>query len=154
VSGAAIYVSVAGAGEPDPALDKLAEEVGRLLAERGCVLVCGGLTGVMESAARGAGRAGGHVLGIVPDDNRRRANPYCTLVVASGIGQARNLAVAATGDVMIAIGSGWGTLSEIALARKLGRSVVTLEGRPLEGVAVAESAQAAVQAAIELAART
>ncbi len=148
---AAIYVSVAGAGEPDSALDALAEEVGRLLAERGCVLVCGGLAGVMESAARGASRAGGRVLGIVPDDHRRRANPYCTLVVASGVGQARNLAVAATGDVMIAIGSGWGTLSEIALARKLGRPVVTLQGRPLEGVVEADSPMRAVDEALSLA---
>jgi uncharacterized protein (TIGR00725 family) len=91
------------------------------------------------------------VLGIVPDDHRRRANPYCTLVVASGIGQARNLAVAATGDVMIAIGSRWGTLSKIALARKLGRPVVTLQGRPLEGVVEVDSSRRAVDEALSVA---
>jgi uncharacterized protein (TIGR00725 family) len=152
VSGA-VYVSVTGAGQPDPMLDAAAERVGRLLAERGCVVVCGGLRGVMESAARGAAGAGGQVLGIVPDDDRRRANPHCTLVVATGMGQARNLAVAATGDAMIAIGTGWGTLSEIALARKLGRPVVTLHGRPLDGVAAAESPEHAVDQALALAGR-
>ncbi len=144
----AVYVSVTGAGEPDPALDAAAEEVGRLLAEQGCVVVCGGLRGVMESAARGAAGAGGQVLGILPDDDRARANPHCTVVVATGMGQARNLAVAATGDAMIAIGTGWGTLSEIALARKLGRPVVTLLGRPLEGVIAAGSAEQAVAEAL------
>jgi uncharacterized protein (TIGR00725 family) len=143
-----LYVSVAGAADASPELDGLAGEVGRLLAERGCVVVCGGLGGVMEAASAAARTAGGQVLGIVPGDDRRSANPYCTLVVASGIGQGRNLAVAATGDVMIALGTGWGTLSEIALARKLGRAVITLCGPPLEGVIAASSPEEAVAAAI------
>ncbi|MDX6520831.1 MAG: hypothetical protein QOJ31_1531 [Gaiellales bacterium] len=147
-----VYVSVTGASGPDKELDALAGEVGRLLAELGCVVVSGGLGGVMEAASRGARDAGGQVLGIVPDEDRRRANPHCTLVVATGIGQGRNLAVAATGDVMIALGSGWGTLSEIALARKLGRPVVTLCGRPLDGVIAATTAAEAVTAALDAAA--
>jgi len=145
------YVSVAGAGRPDAELDALAADVGRLLAERGAVVVTGGLCGVMEAAARAAHAAGGQVLGILPGDRREEANPYCTLVVATGAGQARNLAVAATGDVMIAIGPGWGTLSEVALARKLGRPVVTLRGRPLDGVTAAVNAEQAVREALALA---
>ena len=144
------YVSVAGAGRSDPELDALAADVGRLLAERGAVVVTGGLSGVMEAAARGAQGAGGLVLGILPGDRRADANPYCTVVVATGTGQARNLAVAITGDVMIAIGPGWGTLSEVALARKLGRPVVTLRGRPLDGVTAAGTAEEAVREALAL----
>jgi uncharacterized protein (TIGR00725 family) len=144
-----VYVSVTGAAGPDEQLDALASEVGRLLAELGCVVVCGGLGGVMEAVARGARGAGGQVLGIVPDEDRQRANDHCTLVVATGIGHARNLAVAATCDVMIALGSGWGTLSEIALARKLGRPVVTLCGRPLDGVIATTTAAEAVDAALD-----
>jgi hypothetical protein len=148
----ATYVSVAGAGRSDPELDALAADVGRLLAGHGAVVVTGGLSGVMEAAARAAHDAGGQVLGILPGDRRDEANPYCTLVVATGAGQARNLAVAATGDVMIAIGPGWGTLSEVALAGKLGRPVVTLRGRPLDGVTQVDDAEAAVREALALAA--
>jgi uncharacterized protein (TIGR00725 family) len=144
-----VYVSVTGAAGPDEELDALASEVGRLLAELGCVVVSGGLGGVMEAASRGARDGGGQVLGIVPDEDRQRANPHCTLVVATAIGHGRNLAVAATGDVMIALGTGWGTLSEIALARKLGRPVVTLCGWPLEGVIPATTAAEAVTAALD-----
>jgi len=144
-----VYVSVTGAASPYEELDALASEVGRLLAELGCVVVSGGLGGVMEAASRAARDAGGQVLGIVPDEDRQRANPHCTLVVATGIGHGRNLAVAATGDVMIALGTGWGTLSEIALARKLGRPVVTLLGRPLEGVISVTTAAEAVAAALD-----
>jgi hypothetical protein len=145
------YVSVAGAGRSDPELDVLAADVGRLLAEQGAVVVTGGLSGVMEAAARAATAAGGQVLGILPGDRREDANPFCTLVVATGTGQARNLAVAATGDAMIAIGPGWGTLSEVALARKLGRPVVTLQGRPLDGVTPAAGPEEAVREALALA---
>jgi uncharacterized protein (TIGR00725 family) len=140
-----VYVSVAGASRSVAELDAHATEVGRLLAERGCVVVCGGLGGVMEAVARAAADAGGAVLGIVPDDDRHGASSHCTLVAATGIGHGRNLAVAASGDAMIAIGEGWGTLSEIALARALDRPVVTLCGRPLEGVTAASSAAEAVE---------
>jgi hypothetical protein len=145
------YVSVAGAGRSDPELDALAADVGRLLAKHGAVVVTGGLSGVMEAAARAAHAAGGQVLGILPGDRRQEANPHCTLVVATGVGQARNLAVAATGDVMIAIGPGWGTLPEVALACKLGRPVVTLRGHTLDGVTAADNADDAVQEALALA---
>lgn len=152
-------VSVIGSGtcDQDSELAAIAEQVGRGLAEAGTVLVCGGMGGVMEAASRGAAAVGGTVIGIVPGDSPRDANPHCTHVVATGIGHARNLAVVASGEAVIAVGGEWGTLSEIGFARRLGREVVTLrswrargEGAMAEmpGVTAAESAEAAVAAAL------
>src|SRR5262249_25685845 len=104
------YVSVTGAAGEYPELNEIAYEVGALLAERGCLVVAGGLGGVMAAAMAGAAARGGSSLGIVPSTERAHASPHATMVVAAGVGQARNLAVAATGDGMIAIGLGWGTL--------------------------------------------
>jgi uncharacterized protein (TIGR00725 family) len=137
---------------------QLGEEVGRLLAEAGVTLVCGGLTGVMEAACRGVTEADGVAIGIVPGNSVDEANPYCTHVVATGIGHARNLAVVSSGDVVIAIGGEWGTLSEIGFARAIGRTVIALrswtlsgrermEGAP--GVLLAESPREAVDLALE-----
>ncbi len=103
-----------------------AEAVGRGVAEAGAVLVCGGLGGVMEAASRGAAEAGGTVIGILPTVSRSDANNYVSHTIATGIGEARNLAVVASGDAVIAVGGEWGTLSEIAHARKLGRPVVAM----------------------------
>ena len=139
-----LQISVIGAGTEDAELTALAEEVGRLVAEAGARLVCGGLGGVMEAASRGAAEAGGEVIGIVPTAATADANPHVTHPVATGIGQARNLAVAATGDAVIAVGGAWGTLSEIAFARRLGRPVV--------GLATWELSSAGEEAGIELAA--
>jgi uncharacterized protein (TIGR00725 family) len=111
----------------------LAEEVGRLLAEAGVTVVCGAGPGVMEAAARGATEAGGRVIGIVRGTEIEEANAFCTEVVATGIGQARNLAVVGSGEIVIAVGGEWGTLSEIALARTIGRTVVTLHSWGLDG---------------------
>src|SRR3954469_22398577 len=94
--------------------------------EGGGVLVCGGGGGVMEAASGAAAEAGGVVIGIVPSDDPAHVNPHCTYVVATGIGHARTLAVVASGAAVIAIGGEWGTLSEIAFARRLGRIVATL----------------------------
>jgi uncharacterized protein (TIGR00725 family) len=145
-------ISVFGAGVPTEREAALAEEVGRLLAEAGVTLVTGGLGGVMEAASRGAAGAGGTVVAVIPGDDRRAANPYASVVVATGAGQARNVAVAASGDAGIAIGQGWGTLSEIALARKLGRPVVVLVGPELDGLEQAATAEEAVRLALELSA--
>jgi uncharacterized protein (TIGR00725 family) len=137
----------------------LAEEVGRLLAEAGATVFCGGRGGVMEAVARGAAEAGGTVIGIVPGTAPEEANPYCTQVIATGVGHARNLAVVASGEVTIAIGGEWGTLSEIGHARSMGRTVVALgswslaagrgemEGAP--GVIAAETAAEAVAQALD-----
>ena len=123
-----------GRVDPPPEVLAAAEEVGRGLAEAGITVVCGGLGGVMEAAARGAAEAGGEVIGILPGDHPGEANPYCTQVVATGIGHARNLAVVASGDAVIAIGGEWGTLSEIAFARRLGRPVVALQTWTVRGI--------------------
>jgi uncharacterized protein (TIGR00725 family) len=145
------YVSVVGSGTATGDLYEKARAVGRLIAERGGILVCGGLSGVMEAAARGATEAGGAAVGILPDEDRRRQNIYLTYSLATGTGQARNLAVVCSGDVVIAVGGEYGTLSEIGLARKVGRPVVVLEGWDLgEHVTVAPSPLAAVEAAFEL----
>src|ERR687885_2400660 len=141
------YVAVVGSGEASGDLYEKARTVGRLVAERGATVVCGGLSGVMEAAARGAAEAGGTAIGILPDEDRRRQNEYLTYSVATGAGQARNLAVVCSGDVVIAVGGGYGTLSEIGLARKVGRPVVVLEGWDLgEHVWVASSPKEAVLA--------
>jgi uncharacterized protein (TIGR00725 family) len=136
----------------------LAEEVGRLLAEAGVTLVCGGMGGVMEAVCRGATEAGSEAIGIVPGHEVGEANEFCTHVVATGIGHARNLAVVSSGEVVIAIGGEWGTLSEIGFARAIGRNVIGLHSWKLSGrermadapgVMPAESAREAVDLALE-----
>jgi uncharacterized protein (TIGR00725 family) len=126
-------IAVIGKGAPDDELTPLAEEVGRRLAEAGAVVVCGGMGGVMEGASRGAREAGGEVIGIVPTEDPGDANAYVTHAVATGIGHARNLAVVASGDAVIAIGGEWGTLAEIAFARRLGKSVAAVRSWSVSG---------------------
>jgi uncharacterized protein (TIGR00725 family) len=126
-------IAVIGKGAPDEELAALAEEVGRAIGEAGAVLVCGGLGGVMEAASRGARAAGGDVIGIVPGEDAASANPYVTHAVATGIGHARNLAVVASADAVVAIGGEWGTLAEIGFARRLGRSVAALRSWTVSG---------------------
>lgn len=152
-------ISVIGSGacEEGSKIWRFAEEVGRLLADRGAVLICGGMGGVMAAAARGATSAGGTVIGITPTTSLDDANEDCTHVVTTGIGHARNLAVVASGEAVIAIGGEWGTLSEIGFARRLDRPVVALrtwravgEGAMEEapGIVSAESAAEAVRLAL------
>jgi uncharacterized protein (TIGR00725 family) len=117
-------VSVIGSGVEHVAN---AEEVGRLLAERGCTIVCGGKSEVMAAAARGAKSVGGTTIGILPGESRADANEWIDHVVVTGIGHARNLAVVASGDAVIAVGGRYGTLAEIGFALTLGRRVVILE---------------------------
>ena len=128
-----------------------AEEVGRRLAERGCVVVCGGLGEVMEAAARGAKEAGGTTVGILPGVSARDANAWIDYAVATGTGHARNLAVVASCEAAIAVGGRWGTAAEIAYARLLGRPVVVLGAGPAvegEGIERAETAEEAVRLAL------
>ncbi|MGI8774188.1 MAG: TIGR00725 family protein [Actinomycetota bacterium] len=126
------YVAVVGAGDPGTDTDRLAYEVGRLLASRGAVLVCGGLTGVMEHACRGAKDGGGTTVGILPSTDKRHANPHVDVAIATGMGEMRNALIVRTADAVIAIGGGFGTLSEIAFALKLGRPVFGLSTWDLE----------------------
>src|SRR5689334_23532837 len=142
----AIQVSVVGSGAEHEAN---AEEVGRLLAERGCTVVTGGLGEVMAAAARGAKGAGGTTIGILPGERRGDANEWIDHIVVTGIGHARNLAVVASGDAVIAVGGSWGTMAEIAFASRLGRRVVILEpGHPVEGTQRASSPEEAVDLAL------
>jgi uncharacterized protein (TIGR00725 family) len=146
-----MQVSVIGSGAEHTGR---AEEVGRMLAERGCVVVTGGLGEVMAAAARGAKSAGGTTIGILPGESRSDANEWIDHAVATGIGHARNLAVVASGDAVIAVGGSWGTLAEIAFARRLARPVVVLEpGWEVagEGLQRAASAGEAVDLALRLA---
>jgi uncharacterized protein (TIGR00725 family) len=142
-----VQIAVIGSGSEHEAR---AEEVGRLLAERGCVVVTGGLDEVMAASARGAKEAGGTTIGILPGERRVDANQWIDHVVVTGVGHARNLAVVASGDAVIAVGGSWGTLAEIGFARRLGRPVVVLEpGWQLEGEGIERAATPAE--AVELA---
>ena len=126
-------------------------EVGRLLAERGCVVVTGGLDEVMAWALQGAREAGGTTIAILPGESHEGATEWADHVVVTGIGHARNLAVAASGDAVIAVGGSWGTLAEIAFAKRLGRPVVVLEpGLRVEGVETAPSPAAGVERVLAL----
>jgi len=119
-------VAVVGAASCTPEQAGTAAEVGRLLAERGAILVCGGRGGVMEAACRGAREAGGLTVGLLPGDDPKDGNAYLTVALPTGLGQSRNTLVALAGRAVIAIGGGHGTLSEIALALKSGRRVIGL----------------------------
>ena len=141
-------VAVVGSG-PDRVAE--AEEVGRLLAERGCTVVTGGLGEVMAAAHRGAKAAGGTTIAVLPGETHADANPWADHVVVTGIGHARNLAVAASGQAVIAVGGSYGTLAEIGFALRLGRPVVQLgEGPAVDGVIAAASPREAVDLILEL----
>ena len=147
-----------GGGEADGDTAAVAEEVGRELARRGAVVVCGGLGGVMEAACKGAKAEGGTTVGILPTDSRHDANPYVDVAIATGLGEARNAIVVRAADVLIAVGGEFGTLSEIALALRAGTQVVGIHtwelskrGQPVDAIIPAGTAADAVEAALALA---
>jgi uncharacterized protein (TIGR00725 family) len=144
-----VQIAVVGSG---PEHEERAEAVGRLLAERGAKVVTGGLGEVMAAASRGAKAAGGTTIGILPDEDRSRANEWVDHVVVTGIGHARNLAVVASGDAVIAVGGRYGTLAEIGFALTLGRPVVVLDpGWDVDGAHRAATPAEAVDLALQLA---
>ena len=153
-------MAVVGAGTAAATTDAAAEAVGRLLAEAGAVVVCGGLGGVMAAACRGAAQAGGLTIGILPGDHRTLANQWVRVVIPTGLGELRNGVVVRAAETLIAVGGEYGTLSEIALALKLGRPVVGLhtwelhrpEGQLDQGIVVASDPRDAVDRALGLAA--
>jgi hypothetical protein len=154
-----IYVAVCGAAEASAEEAALAEEVGRLLARAGAAVVCGGLGGVMDAAARGARSESGTVIGILPGDSRAGASEHLTASIPTGMGEARNALVARSADAVIAIAGEFGTLSEIALALKIGKPVVGLGtwelskgGQPSDAIARAATPAEAVEKALALAA--
>ncbi len=152
------YISVIG-GFPCSAEElQMAEKVGRELARQGAILICGGEGGVMEAACQGAQAEGGITVGILPGDNRQSANPYVMIPIVTGIGSARNLIVAKSGQAVIAIGGGYGTLSEISFALKNGIPVIGLNTwafsrnqEPDNSIVNAEDPVQAVALALELA---
>ena len=143
-------IGVIGSADPSREGLALAREVGREVARAGAVLVTGGLGGVMEAASAGCGQAGGLVVGILPGSEHSAANPHVQIAIPSGMGHARNIIVAQTAQVLIAIEGGLGTLSEIAIGLKTGRRVFLLGAGPqVEGAIRVETPHEAVTAAIE-----
>lgn len=143
------YVSVVGGTEVDDETLALAEEVGRLLAQRGCVVVTGGRGGVAEAASRGAVLAGGTTVGILPGSRRHQANPYITVAVPTGLGETRNALVVMDASAVIAFPGAFGTLSEVAFALLAGTPVVALTGGwDLDGTIPAATAADAVDLAL------
>jgi uncharacterized protein (TIGR00725 family) len=121
-----VFIGVIGGGEVDSKVAGLAEEVGREIARRGAVLVCGGLGGVMEAACRGAAAEDGLTIGILPGDDRRAANPFVRVPIVTGLGYARNVAVVRSSQAVIAVDGSYGTLSEIGHALRAGVPVIGL----------------------------
>jgi len=146
-----VVIGVIGASRPSPAGYRLAVEVGRLIARHGAVLVCGGLGGIMEAACRGCTEEGGEAIGILPGGEAREANPYVSLAIPTNMGHARNVIIAHTAGALIAVEGEYGTLSEMAVAVKLGRAVISLgawEGLP--GVIYVKDAETAVRKALAI----
>jgi uncharacterized protein (TIGR00725 family) len=138
-------IGVVGAGSCSDELADLARQVGGEIARRGAVLVCGGLGGVMQEAARGAKEQGGLTVGILPGHDVAEANAYIDIAVATNMGQARNAIIVETAQALITVAGGYGTLSEIALALKIGKTVVALKPRfEIFGVQRADTAETAV----------
>jgi len=148
-----IRVGVIGGNRPESRFLALAREVGRLLAERRAILVCGGLGGVMAEAARGAREKGGLTVGILPGNDPAAANPDIEVPLATGLGYSRNSLVAMNADALIAVDGEYGTLSEIAFGRIYGKPVIGLGTWDIPGVVKAETAEEAVRLALEAARR-
>lgn len=139
-------VAVIGEAEASAETIAIAQEAGERIARHGWTLVTGGLSGVMEAASRGAAKAGGIVVGILPQGETRHANPHVAIPIATNMGYARNAIIAHTADALIAVGGAYGTLSEIAFARKLGKPVFGIKSWEIEGVVPVDGAAAAVEA--------
>lgn len=147
-------IAVCGAGQADAALATVAEAVGGAIARAGAILVCGGLGGVMEAAARGATAQGGLTVGVLPGAASQAANPYIAVPLPTGMGEARNALVVRFAEAVIAIGGGWGTLSEVALATKMGIPVILLAPGLTGGLGLetADTPEEAVRRALHAAA--
>ncbi|MCS7202859.1 MAG: TIGR00725 family protein [Thermodesulfovibrio sp.] len=141
-------VGVIGAGKADDELLRLAEDLGRLIAKNGLILITGGLKGVMEAACRGACSEGGITVGILPTLDKQDANPYVRVPIPTGMGEMRNILVVRASDVLIAVGGEYGTLSEIAFALKTGKKVIGIKTWKIPGVIEAASAEEAFRIAL------
>lgn len=147
-AGSVPHVAVVGPGQASDAEVASAEAVGRALAAAGAVVVCGGLGGVMAAACRGAKAEGGTTVGILPGTDRTEANQWVDVAVLTGMGEARNSLVVRTADAVVAVGGAYGTLSEIALALKMGRPVVGLRTWDIDGVEAVDVPEEAAAAAL------
>ncbi len=147
-------IAVIGAGKCSKKLRDMAAVVGKYVAEQGAVLVCGGMGGIMEGAAQGAKEAGGMTIGVLPTDNRADANPYIDIVIPTGFGEARNIIVVRTADVVVAFPGKYGTLSEMAFALLAEKPVISISAWKLGDEIIQmddplEAAQMAVKLALE-----
>ena len=150
-------VAVIGGNECSPREARLAEEIGRELARQGAILVCGGMTGIMNAACKGASSEGGLTIGILPGNSREQANPHVQIPIVTGLGEARNVLVVKSAQAVIAIGGKYGTLSEIAHALRSGIPVIGLNtwslsrnGQPDNSIIAAQNAAEAVNKALGL----
>ncbi|MFH0800341.1 MAG: TIGR00725 family protein [Pseudomonadota bacterium] len=141
-----LIIAVIGDSEASENKKGIAREVGRLVAEKGWILVTGGLSGVMEAASQGASEAGGTVVGILPQGSKESANRYVAIPIATNMGHARNVIIAHTADALIAVGGGSGTLSEIAMAGKLGKPVFAINSWDVAPAVAVNGPQAAIEA--------
>ena len=140
-----VPIGVIGPRTAEPDQTALAEELGRRLGEIGLTLICGGLGGVMEAVCRGCASAGGQPIGILPGEAWREANPYVAVPIATGLGSARNAVIARAAMALVAIGGGYGTLSEIAFGLRFGRLVLTMLDAPaVPGVVPCATVQEAI----------
>jgi uncharacterized protein (TIGR00725 family) len=145
-----VYIGVIGAGHCTNKLKKVALEVGREIAESGAIMVCGGLDGIMKAAAEGAKSAQGATIGIIPSDNKADANEHIDCVIATGMGEVRNLIIIRTADVLIALPGMFGTLSELGFALKLKKPVISLGSWDIhEKIIKAENPKEAVKLALQ-----
>ncbi len=146
-----MIISVIGAGYCDNNIYSIAEDVGRLIAQKGAVIITGGLGGVMEAASKGAKEAGGTTVGILPGFSKEEANPYVTIPVITGMSHARNIIIVRSADAVIAVAGEYGTLSEIAIALKLGKPVIGINTwKNIDGVINVNSPEEAIQKISEL----
>ncbi|MDY6911502.1 MAG: TIGR00725 family protein [Chloroflexota bacterium] len=152
-----MIIGVIGGGKCSRTVAKLAEEVGRELAERNITLICGGLGGVMEAACRGAHKVGGQTIGVLPSNNPADANPYVTIPIVTGMGEMRNVIIVKSAQALIAINGEFGTLSEIGHALKRGVPVIGLNtwelfraGKLNDSIIIAENAKDAVEKALSI----
>jgi hypothetical protein len=139
-----VVIAVIGGRRVEKRLLREAEKVGRLIARRNCVLICGGLSGVMEAVSKGARAEGGTTVGILPHDHKKNANKYIDIPIVTGLGIGRNVIIARTADAVIAVGGEYGTLSEIAFALQMEKPVVGIETWDIKGIIRADNAEDAV----------
>ncbi len=140
-----IHIGVIGAGDCSTETYNMAVELGYLISQSGWILICGGLGGVMEGATKGCYKGGGLSVGILPGEEKDAANPFITLPIPTGMGEGRNLLIVKASDVVVSIAGGYGTLSEIGLALKMGKLVVGLKTWPnIDGIDYVETPQQAI----------